>query len=229
MAGNRTQARAALRTPGKRAGLDLDQILDAARSLDVKDISMQAVANLLQVDRKALNYHVRDRESLLQLVATQAFACSFDDGGIAQAEDWQEAVRIYAANFIKGVAAVGDLAEHLWFGEPLMGWALSSTEALLQHFDRAGFSGAATVRLMTILITICLGHARDVALAAKDDERPRHRSLRHVLENADPASFKHLLKVYDLALDTYSDAQMRFAVDFFIQGAANVLEGETRA
>jgi hypothetical protein len=229
MVGSRSQTPAARRAPGKRAGLDLDQIVEAARTLDVNDISMQAVANILHVDRKALNYHVKDRESLLQLVAMHTFACGFDDTGIAQAEDWKSAARIYATKFVRGVASVGDLAEHLWFGESLMGWALSSTEALLQQFDRAGFSGATMTRLMTIFVTICLGHARDVALAAKADERPRHRSLRNVLEDAPPSSVENLIKLYNLDLDTYSDEQLRFAVEFFIQGASRILENEAPA
>lgn len=65
------------RSRGVRAGLDRRQIIDAARTLDPGAVTMQAVADVLGVDRKAVNHHVSDRETLLGLVAVDAFSEHF--------------------------------------------------------------------------------------------------------------------------------------------------------
>ena len=45
--------------------------------MDPQTLTMQAVADELGVDRKALNYHVTDREGLLRLVAAGRFEATF--------------------------------------------------------------------------------------------------------------------------------------------------------
>jgi len=59
--------RATRRRQGVKAGLDLSKILSAASSIPVEDLTMQAVADRLGVDRKAVNHHVSDRETLIRL------------------------------------------------------------------------------------------------------------------------------------------------------------------
>ncbi|GIM93444.1 hypothetical protein [Paractinoplanes toevensis] len=46
----------------------------AARDMDPATLTMQAVAERLGVDRKALNYHVTDRDGLLELVAQETLS-----------------------------------------------------------------------------------------------------------------------------------------------------------
>ena len=65
------------RKPGKRAGLDLQKIVEAARLIDASELSMQSLADSLSVDRKALNYHVKDKQTLLGLVAMDTFSARF--------------------------------------------------------------------------------------------------------------------------------------------------------
>ncbi|GEB95603.1 hypothetical protein [Microbacterium lacticum] len=59
---------------------------------------MQEVANALGVDRKALNHHVTDRESLLELLAIDAFRTRFAEADVDLGDTWQDACRTYAEN-----------------------------------------------------------------------------------------------------------------------------------
>lgn len=211
------------RAPGKRAGLDLDQIVKAARSIDVGELSMQSLADKLNVDRKALNYHVKDRQSLLQLVAQDAFSSRFVGTEVASASDWEDACRRYARKFTQGVLALGDLSEHLWFGEKLTAWSLEPVEALFGHLFAAGFREETATRLVTMLATICLGHARDIIQARNGSERPRPRFLKAALDDADTSAFENLRRISKLSINTYNDDQLNFSLDVFIRGALTML------
>ena len=57
------------RARGERAGLDLDQIVETAKSFEVEKLTMQSLARAMNVDRKALNYYVKDREALLTILS----------------------------------------------------------------------------------------------------------------------------------------------------------------
>lgn len=204
---------------GESAGLDLRQILDAARTLDPDALTMQAVADVLNVNRKALNHHVKDRATLLGIVALDAFSAGFSSAEVSAAEDWRSACRIYAVSFTEAVAGAGDLAAHLWFGDALTSWFLDPTEALFAKFDAAGFSGELTTRLVALLSSMCLAHARDVTQAAHTTGRPRANALRTALDGVDVNDYENLARISALGVDTYDRAQLELTIDVFLTGA----------
>ncbi|WP_405728394.1 hypothetical protein OG607_26480 [Streptomyces sp. NBC_01537] len=106
-------------------------------------MTVQAVADRLDADRKAIRDHVTDRETLLRLVALDALLQSTSDIGIPADCSWQEACRMFARAFADSVIATDALAEHLRLdsalvarlGEPTEGsgadrvvWSRSVTE-----------------------------------------------------------------------------------------------------
>lgn len=62
--------------------------------------------------------------------------------------------------FFEGVLAVGGLAEHLWFGGSVAAQALAPSEALFQHLKDAGFNDETATRVVAMLISMSLSHAR---------------------------------------------------------------------
>jgi TetR/AcrR family transcriptional regulator, tetracycline repressor protein len=212
------------RARGQRAGLDLDQIVRAAQALDSETLTMQRLAAALNVDRKALNYYVKDRQALLTILAHKAFADQFSPDAVRAAEDWRAASRIYARRFVESALSLGTLSEHLWFEEPLTTWSLEASESLFARFFEAGFADEAAVRLVTMLSTLCLGHARDAMQAEGADERPRPRALREALERLDASKFANLVRILNHGYDTYGDEQIAFSIDVFITGAQAVLD-----
>jgi TetR/AcrR family tetracycline transcriptional repressor len=214
------------RARGTSAGLDIGQIIEAARSLDPDAVTMQAVADALGVDRKALNHHVTDRENLLGLVALDAFSASFSATEIEPRTSWQDACRDYAARLTSSVISAGVLAEHLRPGDSRAGGMLAATEAVLSKLVSAGFDDETAVRLLALLTNLCMSYARDVALASRTGERPRHLMLRDALGD-DGAQFENLARIVEEGVDTYDARQLDLAIDVFLVGAAAKLPPST--
>jgi AcrR family transcriptional regulator len=205
---------------GERAGLDLDRILRAARRIGHDKLSMQALADALNVDRKALNYHVKDRQTLLALVAKDTLTASFSSADIAHAATWQDACRTYATHLVDAAVAMGGLAEHLRFDDSeLMSWNLLPTEELLEQLYRAGFSEAAAVRLAVLLAALCVGHVKDIWQARSAVDRTRPRQLQKWLDSVDGKSYSRLRQAVALGIDTYGPEQLDFSLRIFIAGA----------
>jgi AcrR family transcriptional regulator len=213
----------ARRSRGKRAGLDLARIVEAARSLDPGTLTMQAVADELGVDRKAVNHHVTDRDSLLELVALDSFTASFS--ALPITGEWREACRTYARGFTDSVIAIGVLAGHLRLGPSHGALAtrfLAPTEAVLAKLIGAGLDDETAVRSLALLTNICLGYARD-AIAFRNGERPRPSQLRHALHETDARAFENLARIAASPIDTYDDRQLDLSIEVFLRGTEALL------
>ncbi|MEV8135415.1 TetR/AcrR family transcriptional regulator C-terminal domain-containing protein [Microbacterium aurantiacum] len=213
-----------VRAIGVHAGLSLEQILDEARSMDPDALSMQALANRLGVDRKAINHHVSDRETLLGMVAMDAFATSFSAVKISHQADWKEACRSYALGFTDSAIATGVLADRIRLTDPYVTQILEPTEAVLQKMVEAGFDDESAMRTLSLLTNICLAHARDVVLELRSGVTPRTEILRGALEQRDPARFPTLARIAELPVTTYDRQQLVVSIDLFIAGAQSVLQ-----
>jgi AcrR family transcriptional regulator len=225
----------ARRSRGKRAGLDLARIVEAARSLDPGTLTMQAVADELGVDRKAVNHHVTDRDSLLELVALDSFTAGF--AALPITGQWQEACRAYARGFTDSVIAIGVLAGHLRLG-PAQGAKgakgakgaqgalatrfLAPTEAVLAKLIEAGLDDETAVRSLALLTNICLGYARD-AIAFRNGERPRPSQLRSALHETDAGAFTNLARIAASPIDTYDERQLDLSIEVFLRGTEGLL------
>jgi AcrR family transcriptional regulator len=211
------------RTRGKHAGLDLAQIVETARSLDPNELTIKAVADELGVDRKAISHHVSDRETLLELVALDAFGASFSVVRISAHTPWQEACRGYAIGMANSVMAVGVLADHLHLVESRTTKSLEATEALLKKLVETGFDDETAVRLLALLTNICAAYARDIGLASRHVERPRRLQLREALDERDSRVFENLARIATSPVDTYDEKQLDLSIDIFIRGAEGLL------
>lgn len=212
----------ARRGRGNSAGLELRQIVDAARSLPPEQLTMQAVANLLGVDRKAIHNHVPDRESLATLVALDALAANSADVRIPKTADWRSASRIYAHGLVDGVIAVGGLARHLSQGSLLTAQTLDNSEAVLARLIAAGFDYPAAQRFMAALTNICLAFARDVLAVSRDADSTRAHNLQAALAGQDDGTFPHLSRIAQHPENTYDRTQLEFSLDIFLTGAATL-------
>ena len=213
------------RTRGQRAGLDLQQIVDAAKTIALDKLSMQSVADALQVDRKALHYYVKDRQALLQWVARDAFAERLSGREIASQADWRAACRRFATQLVERIVSLGELAEYLWFGDRLTFMSLEPAEALFAQLQTAAFSDEDAVRLVVLLASIALAHARDVVQAGQGEERPRRRFLREALQAPGAPPLENLNRILGAGVDTYGASQLDFDLEIFLAGAQRWLDG----
>lgn len=186
---------------------------------------MQAIADHLGVDRKAINHHVTDRDTLLSLVALRTFADTFSGVHIAARDDWQDSCRAYAHGFTASVIASGTLADYLPVGEALVTRILQTTEALLAKLVDAGFDDATAVRAVVLLVNLCFGYSRDVLQASRQNERTRPLWLRETLAGQQPHDFPHLERIAAGPPNTYDTSQLDFSLDVFLRGLADIIDG----
>lgn len=216
------------RRPGKRAGLDVAQIIAAARTLPMEELTMQSLADTLKVDRKALHYHVKDRQSLFELLAHDAFTRQLSQTPVSEAADWREACRIYARDLTASAANLAELVDYLWFGDMMNDLPLEPVEIVFGHLNAAGFTDEQAIRLMTVLATLCLGHARDIAQARKEKDRTRLRLLQSALNAHSVSRFPNLERISSGNVDTYGAEQLAFSVELFLEGAEGLRAARTR-
>jgi TetR/AcrR family tetracycline transcriptional repressor len=208
---------------GTRAGLDRDRILAAARGLDPATLTMQQVADVLGVDRKALNHHVTDRESLLEMLAIDAFRRRFSSADADLGTTWQDACRGYAAAMTGSLADIGAWVGHLPFTSPDDLAIVEPAEVVARRLRAAGFDVETTSRGMHLLMSICQGFAREVVMAGYSATDPQVARLRQALDASDEPLYPVLSELIDARIDNHGDAQFRFDIDAFIAGMERLL------
>lgn len=119
---------------GRPRLIDRDRIVAAARSIAPEQLTMQAVADALGVNRQSLSYHVTDRDELLRLVAVEAVVER--SAAPAPASGWQDAARDYARSLREAVARVGVLSRYVRpQGEELVRFLAPAEQLIGALFD----------------------------------------------------------------------------------------------
>ncbi|WP_187264920.1 TetR/AcrR family transcriptional regulator C-terminal domain-containing protein [Homoserinibacter sp. GY 40078] len=209
---------------GIQVGLNVERIITAARLLDPPSLTITAVAEQLGVDRKAINHHVTDRETLLALVARDAFSTAFSGAGVASHAAWQDACRAYAEMFTESVMAAGAFAGHLEFDDlPYMTVFLDCLEVLLSRLRNAGFPDEQALGLLALLSNMCLAYAADMVQNQREGQRPRAVRLRDALARRAASAYPELARASALDIDTYGPAQLELTIDVFLAGAEALL------
>ncbi|MTD55605.1 hypothetical protein [Amycolatopsis pithecellobii] len=206
------------RRQGIKAGLDLPQILSAASAIAPDELTMQAVADRLGVDRKAVNHHVSDRETLLRLVAVDAYTRSFAAVSIPADCDWREASRIYGHGIASAVIALGPLARHVRVGASADALLLTVTEAVLARYVQAGFDLETGLRALSMLSDICEAYAHGVVGMAQDGAGKRDLWLREVLRDLPEQHPRYLGEAVESQIYTYDARQLEISIEIYIRG-----------
>src|ERR1043165_669757 len=92
---------------GRPARINREQIVAAALGVPPAALTMQAVADVLGVDRKSVKYHIGDRETLLALMASAVFEAEFDRVPPPVDGDWRDVLRWYAYRARNAITQLG--------------------------------------------------------------------------------------------------------------------------
>ncbi|MFK0288735.1 TetR/AcrR family transcriptional regulator [Streptomyces sp. NPDC090499] len=209
----------ARRTRGQSAGLDLARIVAAARSLEPGAITMQAVADVLGVDRSAINNHVANKDALLRDVALDVFAESFATVRIGASLSWQDVCRQYASGFADSVIATGPLAQHLVSGAPFQRRVLPAAEAMLGAMVDGGIDSDTAIRMLALFNNVCLQYAHDHIAALGAEQGPLLTALRQALKERNSDDFPHLARIAADLPDVSARTQLDVSVEIIIDGA----------
>lgn len=214
------------RAQGAHAGLDLDAILDAAAGFDPGELTMRGLAAVLGVDHKALNHHVRDRDTLLDLLAWRTFSRHFDGDSLPET-DWRATARTFAHASSDAAITSGHFAAHLRPAGVMAPNVMRYVERFAQQLLLAGFTDAEALRLIVGLANITLAHARDVVDSRSAHTRLRRDFVRSVLAETDAGAFPTMSRLLAEGIDTYGSEQLDLDITIFIEGASALLAQRT--
>jgi TetR/AcrR family transcriptional regulator, tetracycline repressor protein len=177
---------------------------------------MQAVADVLGVDPKALNYHVGHRDGLFELVAVDAFAAELNDVAIPADGDWREALRNYAAALRDATVKLGALVTYFRLPATGLG-ALEPVERVLQKLVDAGFSITDASHVLRLVSE--LGHAagREAVFVSQSRQLPYVSELATVLSTVAEDTLP-LLRQVIAAQDANVGDGLEYSLDTVIAG-----------
>lgn len=142
----------------------------AAADLDPEKLTLQAVADSLGVDRKAVTYHISKREELLALMGAEALAAQLEDLVLPKA-DWKAAVRVFAVGTRDALLRERTLGIYV---TEVSTWALMKpAEQLAEILLDAGFGDDAAGRALALITAVAHESARAQLLTDQFGEHPR--------------------------------------------------------
>lgn len=150
---------------GRPPRISQDQIITAAKSLAPDQITMQAVADVLGVDRSALNYYVGDRDGLLEILVTDLFETQLQ-GVDLPTDAWQEVVAAYGRAIREGAIRIGVSVAYVSFRGAGGEASLALAERVLSTLLSAGFTVEQATGVLTMVSVLALASARDELTAA---------------------------------------------------------------
>ena len=156
---------------------------------------MQAVADALGVDPKALNYHVGDREGLRELVALDVFEAELRRVELPADGDWRVVTRSYAEALRDAFTKLGVLATSFHLPAASGLGALGPVERVLQALVDAGFDVDQAGRALTLITETAYTAGRAAVLAAQDRVHPNVPEVAGALQNAAVDDFPILRQV----------------------------------
>jgi AcrR family transcriptional regulator len=221
----------------KRGGplrISQSMIVDAARGMDPQTLTMQAVADELGVDRKALNYHVTDREGLLRLLASDVFESSFaeafqpyfDAAGVTADTDWRTAIRTWATTVRDSMVATGVVSNFYRLNSDTLA-VFEPAEFVLQRMLAAGFDLPTAGRGLAFVTHFAMAIGRDIVMERQLGEHPQGPEVRRLLERGgDEAGYEAFRGLAALDINGPQDIehQFEFELNVFIAGMAAQLE-----
>lgn len=163
---------------------------------------MKAVAEALDVDRKSLNYYVRDRDGLLVLIAFDAFERELAGVDLSEVVGWREMLRIYATAVATALIDVGVLIPYVQFAgrdvrftEQAGTRTLAVIEKIVRSLLDAGFEVTEVSRTMRMLAVIGHTAAQEALGAAQGLPQRRQGPVLRTVDTRPGTAFPSLREV----------------------------------
>ncbi|KRD07913.1 hypothetical protein ASE48_10910 [Mycobacterium sp. Root265] len=212
------------RRRGRPRQISRERIVSAARDLPPEELTMQAVAGVLGVDPKALNYHVGDREGLRELVALDVFESELRRVELPADGDWRVVARSFAGAIRDAYLKVGVLAASFHLPAATGLTALAPVETLLQALVDAGFDAVQAGRALTQISETAYAAGRAAVLAAQNRVHPNVPEIADALEHAAAKDFSILRRVIEsTGADQDGTDQFEFSLAVVIAGLEQML------
>ncbi|HTZ14985.1 MAG TPA: TetR/AcrR family transcriptional regulator C-terminal domain-containing protein [Mycobacterium sp.] len=215
------------RRGGRPPQINREQIVAAARSVPRKALTMKAIADALGVTRKALHYHVGDRQGLLNLVVADLFESQLAGVELPDA-DWQAELRAFAHAFRDGILQVGVAATYVQLHGMAGLSALTLTERIVTCLCTAGFDETLARRSLSAITNVATVHAHIDVLKAQHGTYPQQAELTNVLIDSPSGQFTGLRRILAQVQAEGPDDQFEFELDLTISGLEALLSKSIR-
>jgi TetR/AcrR family tetracycline transcriptional repressor len=210
---------------GRPPRIARDQIVAVARTFDASDATMQAIADELGVDRKAIHYYVRTREDLLELVAAEIVRTNLDRVNLATLTDWRDVLRSFALGMRTAIVDTGSFAPYLNSSAIVLG-SLRSVETVLRSLLAAGFDEIEAGHALNFVGEFVFMAAQN-ELSTRGEQVPRRSvDVRRELERlTDEEEFSALNRVAAVAgfASAWGDSLRDFDIGVAISGLEQLL------
>jgi TetR/AcrR family transcriptional regulator, tetracycline repressor protein len=210
---------------GRPPRVSRSSIIDAARQIAPEQLSMQAVADRLGVDRSTINYHFADRDELFSIVAAATFGAEMAAYENPASPDWRDWVREYARAVHAALLKHPETAAYvrLSFGSDPA--AFAPIEGLIAKLRDAGFGDLAVAQAVTFISGVVHITARnEISVAAGG-----HPQGVEVLDFLDQQPGDALPGMRSLvAIDPLSHAEhFEFALRMIVVGLESLVSGRS--
>jgi TetR/AcrR family transcriptional regulator, tetracycline repressor protein len=177
------------RSPGERAGLSSEQVLDAALAVLRRDglggLSMRRVASALGVAPNALYSHVPTKDALLDGVIDRVLG----EVAVPERGGWRARVEALMRDSRRVLLEHPDLIPHVLARQTTGPNALRLGEATLEQLARGGVPGERGVRALQVLLIHTIGAAAfEAPRRAEPDPAARTARARAAATALDPAT-----------------------------------------
>jgi AcrR family transcriptional regulator len=210
------------RKRGRPARIDRRQVVrtavDLARDVGLENVQMAAVAERLGVRPSALNYHVADRQELLEAAAGQLADLRFPAGWKpSRRAGWRTWIKAWAAAFRAMLLAQPELAPFIKL-TPGMATSLEDVDEFLGVLHRAGFEPEVVAKGTTFLAQAIIMSVHDELLPRDAGRHPQMAQLENMFDDLPAASLPNLRMYTGSIIHTGPDALFDFAVDCIVAG-----------
>ena len=185
---------------------------------------MKAIADALGVSRKALHYHVGDKEGLLNLVVADLFETELATINLPDA-DWRVVLRAWTRAFRDGALQVGVPATYVQLHGMAGMTAMKLSERVLQSLFDAGFDETLARRGLNVVSNVAMTHATIGLLKAQHQGMyPQEAELTDVLGQSVAEQFPALRRMLVVVQNEGPDDQFEFELDLAIAGLGRLLD-----
>lgn len=188
------------------------------------ELTMQAVADALGVDRTTLHYYVGDRDGLLELVVADLFETELRSIRLPEGASWQEILRAYGSAIRQGVLKLGVTATSFRLSGTGGAASLALAEQVLRALTTAGFGTDDAGRALTLVSGLAMSAAHDVLGSAGSRLRHQTPEVVRALKELSSSDFPLLSGVVaERAAVTTATDDFDFNLDIVIAGLERYL------
>jgi len=214
-------------TPARRRGrpprVSRSSIVEAARELAPDQLSMQAVADRLGVDRSTINYHFADRDELFSVVAAATFNMEMAAYSPPASDDWRDWVASYARAVHAALLKHPQTVDYVRLSIGNEAAAFAAVEGLIAKLSEAGFDELTVIQSLTYISGVVHITARN-EIAVLNGGHPQSAEVLQFLEQQPPGSIPGIRRMAEL--DPLSNAHnFEFALRMIVAGLESLLPG----